>query len=120
MLPENPTRAELETFFNADRFATQAAGCCIVEGRRGHGVAEITLADFALAIACNVGEVPTVSVTSSIEFLSATRGAKLTATADCEKDGRHLAFYAVKVTDDTGRLIARVSATAYRHQPAGA
>ena len=139
MLPENPTVAELEAFFNADRFATQAAGCRIVEGRRGHGVAEMeladihrnaqgnvmggaifTLADFALAIACNVGEVPTVSVTSSIEFLSATRGAKLTATADCEKDGRHLAFYAVKVTDDTGRLIARVSATAYRHQPAGA
>ena len=136
MLPENPTVSELEDFFGADRFATQAAGCRIVEGWRGHGVAEMeltdihrnaqgnvmggaifTLADFALALASNIGEAPTVNVASSIEYLSATRGTKLIATADCEKDGRHLAFYAVKVTDDTGRLIARVSITAYRHQP---
>lgn len=137
MLPDNPTLSEIEDFFSADRFATQAAGCRIVEGWRGHGVAEMelgdihrnamggvmggaifTLADFALALASNIGEVPTVNAVTSIEYLSATRGTKLIATADCDKDGRHLAFYTVKVTDDTGRLIARASVTAYRHQPA--
>ena len=74
MLSERPTMEEMEAFFNGDQFATKAAGCRIVEGWKGHGVAEMeladihknaqgnimggaifTLADFALALASNIG-----------------------------------------------------------------
>ena len=131
MLSERPTMEEMEAFFNGDQFATKAAGCRIVEGWKGHGVAEMeladihknaqgnimggaifTLADFALAIASNIGTGPAVNAISTITYLSATRGAKLIATADCEKAGRRLAFYSVRVTDDTGKLIAKMDVTA--------
>ena len=132
-LPKNPTRAEIEAVFADDRFATQAAGCTVVEGGWGHAVCEMeladihrnamgnvmggaifTLADFALAIACNIGEAPTVSVDHSISFMRSTKGEKLIARATCEKPGTHLAFYAVEVVDDLGKLIARMTATCYR------
>ncbi|HIY82761.1 MAG TPA: PaaI family thioesterase [Candidatus Rubneribacter avistercoris] len=133
MLPDNPTREQIEEVFQNDRFATQAAGCRVVEGARGRAVAEMeltdvhrnamgnvmggavfTLADFALAIACNIGEEPTVSVDHSVSFLRATKGERLTATATCVKSGRHLAFYNVDVEDNLGKLIARMTATCYR------
>ena len=133
MLPENPTREEIEAVFAQDRFATQAAGCRVVEDMRGHAVCEMeladvhrnamgnvmggaifTLADFALAICCNIGEGPTVSVDSNISFFRATKGTKLTATATCDKPGRHLGFYTVLVEDDLGKAIAKMTATCYR------
>ncbi|WP_302391353.1 PaaI family thioesterase [Eggerthella sinensis] len=133
MLPDHPTRDEIEAVFANDRFATEAAGCRVVEGARGRAVCEMvlrdvhknamdnvmggaifTLADFALAICCNIGEEPTVSVDSSISFLRSTKGAKLTATAVCDKPGRHLGFYTVLVEDDLGKAIAKMTATCYR------
>lgn len=133
MLPDNPTREEIETVFQHDRFATVAAGCRVVSGERGRAVCDMeltdvhrnamgnvmggaifTLADFALAIACNIGEEPTVSVDHAISFLRSTNGTKLTATAACDKPGRHVAFYTVTVEDDVGKTIARMTATCYR------
>ena len=133
MLPDHPTRDEIEAVFANDRFATEAAGCRVVEGARGRAVCEMvlgdvhknamdnvmggaifTLADFALAICCNIGEEPTVSVDSSISFFRSTKGAKLTATAICDKPGRHLGFYTVLVEDDLGKVIAKMTATCYR------
>ena len=133
MLSDNPSREELDAVFQNDRFATQAAGCRIVSGERGRAVCEMeladvhrnamgnvmggaifTLADFALAICCNIGEGPTVSVDSNISFLRSTKGAKLTATAVCDKPGRHLGFYTVLVEDDLGKAIAKMTATCYR------
>lgn len=133
MLPDHPTMEEMEAFFGDDHFATQAAGCRIVEGWKGHAVAEMeladihqnaqgnvmggaifTLADFALAIASNIGSGPVVNAMSTISYLAATRGTKLTATADCERAGSHLSFYAVRVTDDEGRLIAKMDVTGYQ------
>ena len=100
MLPDNPTRDQIEAVFANDRFATQAAGCRVVEGERGRAVCEMeladihknamgnvmggaifTLADFALAVSCNIGEEPTVSVDSNISFLRATKGAKLSGVS---------------------------------------
>ena len=134
MLPEHPTMEEMEAFFSQDRYATEAAKCRIREGWKGHGVAEMdieeihmnaqgkvmggaifTLADFALAIASNIAQDPTVNLQSSIEYLKATRGTKLIATADCVKEGRRIAFYDVVVEDDLGELIAKVSIVGYRH-----
>lgn len=133
MLPETPTREEIEAVFSDDRFATEAAGCRVVSGTRGHAVCEMelvpihrnamgnimggaifTLADFALAISCNIGEAPTVSVDSSISFLRSTKGNKLIATSTCDKPGSHVSFYTVVVDDDLGKQIARMTATCYR------
>lgn len=133
MLSEDMGIEEISRHFAGDKFATQAAGCRVVEGRRGHAVCEMelsdihynamggvmggaifTLADFALAIASNLGEEPTVSVSNTIEFMSSTKGTKLTATCDADKSGRRLGFYTVDVVDDTGRHVARMCATCSR------
>ena len=133
MLSDNPTLEESEAVFANDRFATEAAGCRVVSGEHGRAVCSMeladvhrnamgnvmggaifTLADFALAICCNIGEEPTVSVDSSISFFRSTQGAALTATAVCDKPGRHLGFYTVTVEDDLGKQIAKMTATCYR------
>ncbi len=133
---EDATLEEVQERFALDRFATQACGCRVVEFARGHAVCEFdiapghlngmgsvmggaifTLADFALAVACNVGEEPTVSVSNTIEFLSAPKGTRLTAVCDADKSGASLGFYTVDVRDDLGRHVARMSATCFRRQP---
>ncbi len=133
MLPENPTLDQVADYFAGDMFATKAAGCRVVEASRGHAVCEMelrdihrnatgnvmggaifTLADFALAIASNVGEAPSVSVSNTIEYLSATKGSRLVATCEADKSGRRLGFYTVEITDDTGRRIAKMCATCAR------
>ena len=133
MLSDNPTLEEVASYFANDQFATRAAGCTVVEASRGHAVCEMklteihrnatgnvmggaifTLADFALAIACNIGESPSVSVSNTIEYFSATKGEKLIATCDVDKSGRRLGFYTIEITDNTGRRIAKMCATCAR------
>lgn len=130
---EHPTLDELKAEFSKDRFATIAAGCRILEGDKGYarcemditdthrngmdnvmGGAIFTLADFALAIASNVGQPATVSVSHSIEFFRATKGSKFIATAHCDKAGRRLAFFTVDVSDDLGKDIAKMTAVSSR------
>ena len=133
MLRENCSIEEVRELFAHDRFATDACGCRVVEAGRGHAVCEFdladvhrnaqggvmggaifTLADFALAIACNIGENPTVAVSNSIEFMSAAKGDKLIATCDADKSGRSLGFYTVCVVDDLGVKVAKMTATCFR------
>ena len=129
----NSSLQEVRDFFANDRYATEACGCEGLEASPGHAVcaftiapvhlnatgnvmggAIFTLADFALAIACNMGENPTVSVSNTIEFLSASRGTRLIATCDAHKSGRSLGFYEVDVRDDLGVAIAHMEATCFR------
>lgn len=124
---------EVRAFFADDRFATEACKAEIVEARKGYAVCEcpilpihrnamggvmggaiFTLADFALAVASNVGEAPTVSVSNSIEFIAAAKGDRLIATCEADKSGRSLGFYTVTVHDDLGRCVAKMTATCYR------
>lgn len=133
MIDENCPIEEVREMFANDHYATEACGCRVVEAERGHAVCEFdiadihknaqgnimggaifTLADFALAIACNIGENPTVSVSNTIEFLSSTRGSTLTATCSTDKSGRTLGYYTVDVVDDLGVHVARMTATCYR------
>ena len=84
MPSEDATFEEIDAYFKNDKFAAMA-GCELVDARKGHAVVEMpitdnlrnaqggvmggaifTLADFALAVACNVGEDPTVSVSNTI------------------------------------------------------
>ncbi len=133
MIPENADLETLRAFFARDRFATEACGARIVDAARGYALCEaditpvhrnamgsvmggalFTLADFALAVACNIGEEPTVSVSNTIEFLAAAKGTKLTAEARTDKSGKSLGFYTVTVRDDTGVEVARMMATCFR------
>lgn len=133
MLDENAPLENIRAFFADDHFATEACKATIVEARKGFAVCEcplerihrnalggvmggaiFTLADFALAVASNVGEAPTVSICNSIEFMTSARGEKLIATCSADKSGRSLGFYTVKITDDLGTLIAAMTATCFR------
>ena len=133
MLDENCPIEEVRALFGNDHFATEACGCRVVEASRGHAVCEFdiadihlnaqgavmggaifTLADFALAIGCNIGEQPTVSVSNTIEYLNSSKGTKLIATCNCDKSGRSLGFYTVDVVDDLGAPIAKMTATCFR------
>ena len=134
MLDENCPIEEVRELFGNDRFATEACGCRVLEASRGHAVcafdiapihlnamgnvmggAIFTLADFALAIACNMGEEPTVAVNNTIEYLNSSKGSTLIATCDADKSGRNLGFYTVEVKDDLDTPVAKMTATCFRH-----
>ena len=131
-LAADATIDEIREFFALDRFATNAL-CRIEEATKGRAVctmqitdehrnamgnvmggAVFTLADFALAVACNVGEKPTVSIESDIKYLTLARGDVLTATAVADRSGRHIGAYTVTVTDAEGATVAIMTATTYR------
>ena len=133
MLDEKCPIEEVRELFGNDRFATEACGCRVLEASRGHAVcafdiapihlnamgnvmggAIFTLADFALAIACNMGEEPTVAVNNTIEYLNSTKGSTLIATCDADKSGRNLGFYTVEVKDDLDTPVAKMTATCFR------
>ena len=133
MLDENCPIEEVRELFGNDRFATEACGCRVVEASHGHAICEFdiadthlnaqgnimggaifTLADFALAIACNIGEEPTVAVSNSIEYMNGAKGSRLIATCDVDKSGRSLGFYTVNVADELGTPIAKMTATCFR------
>lgn len=133
MLPEDIALGELKEKFALDRFATEACGAQVLEARKGYarcmfdiapvhfnaagsvmGGAIFTLADFALAIACNIGEEPTVSISNTIDFVASTKGTQLFAECNVLKSGRTVGFYEVNVTDDLGKTIARMSAVCHR------
>lgn len=118
--------------FKADIYATETTGIVIEEVAVGYakcslslnkshmnaancvmGGAIFTLADFAFAVAANAGAPLTVSVTSQISYISATKGDKLTAKANCIKAGRSTCFYEIEIKDDLDRLIAKVSTTGF-------
>ncbi len=122
---------EAREFFAGDLFATRQAGVVIEEvgedrarcsmkltgdHRNAYGGvmggAIYTLADLAFAVASNFGkENATVSMVSQANFLSMSKGEVLYADAELVKDGRSTCFYEVRVSDDTGKLIAVVSFT---------
>ncbi len=78
------------------------------------GGAIYTLADFAFAVASNVGRTAAVTLDSQITFIRSTDGNWLFAEARCEKDGRRVCCYDIRVTDDQGHLIAVVRSTGMR------
>ena len=132
MIEENLPLDEVRAIFANDRFAT-AAGCTIVEASKHHAVCQMpitelhlnaqggvmggaifTLADFALAVAANIGQADTVAIDNNIRYLSAPKGDTLIATAHMDKAGRSLAFVTVTISDNTGRDVAIMTATGFR------
>lgn len=121
-------------FFKGDRFATESGimieelepgrSVCSFEISKHHlnaegglmGGATFTLIDFAFATASSCIHRPTVAMQVSVNYLNAVKGKKLTAKAECKKDGRATCVYIVTVTDDAGRDIAHAVLTGYKVQ----
>lgn len=119
-------------FFRGDRFATESGitlddlqegkSVCSFEISGHHmnaegglmGGATFTLIDFAFATAAASIHRPTVVMQVSVSYLNAVKGKKLTATAECIKDGRTSCVYNVTVRDDTGRDIAQAVMTGFK------
>ena len=137
MIAADASLEEVADLFKGDRFAYEAAGCRVVAAAQGTATCEMpldtqhynamhnvmggaifTLADYALAIACNVGYDPTVSIASTIEFFKASKGTKLIAKATEDRSGASIAFYTIDVVDDLDTPIARMVSTVKRLRPA--
>ena len=123
---------EAREYFSNDRFATEN-GMAIDELDAEHSVCSMTLsarhrnayggvmggaiftlADFAFAALTNGRGKVTVAQQVCINYLSAVKGAKLTATARYRKDGRSSCVVNVDVVDDTGREIAQFVGTGFK------
>ena len=115
---------EARAFFAGDRFATENGAVideigehyaiCSMELTPHHlnaagrvmGGAVFMLADFAFAVASNFGHPADV-----ITFLRPSQGNTLYAKSQELRRGRTAVYYETSVTDDTGALIARVTAS---------
>ncbi len=78
------------------------------------GGAIFTLADFAFAIASNIGGADTVSLNSHIDYISPPKGKKVVAETKCIKNGKKTCLFEIVVKDEDESLIAKVITTGYR------
>jgi acyl-CoA thioesterase len=80
-----------------------------------HGGIAFSLADSAMAFACNSGSNVTVAVDNAISYPTAIRvGDELVATAHEETSSRRLAYYRVTVRRQDGEVVALFRGTVYR------
>lgn len=120
-------------FFKDDNYATGLTGIeiekaepgyakCILKLNENHrnsnqqvmGGAIFTLADFAFAVAANVGQQTTVTLSSQIEYLNTVKGCRLIAETKCLRDGRKTCVMEVTVTDELNTLVAKTMTTGIR------
>jgi acyl-CoA thioesterase len=81
----------------------------------GHGGIVFSLADSAMAFACNSGPAVTVAVDNSISYPAAVRlGDQLTAVAEQESESAKLAYYRVTVRRGDESIVALFRGTVYR------
>jgi acyl-CoA thioesterase len=80
-----------------------------------HGGVTFSLADSALAFACNTHGRVTMSIENSIAYPAAVEaGEVLTAIAEEESATNRLAFYRVEVRNGAGTVVALFRGTVYR------
>lgn len=122
--------------FAKDTYATKTTGIVIDSAEPGRAVCSLelderhtnahnavmggvifTLADFAFGIIANVGNLPTVTLNSSISYLGVAKGSRLIAEATMIKSGRSTCVSQVTVRDDLGNEVAFVTLTGFRKQP---
>ena len=119
-------------YFSKDYFAmdnkmtlealTDNGAVCAMEITERHQNAEgglmggaiLALADFTFAAAANNAHHPTVAQQVSLNFLNASKGKKLVATASCLKSGRTSCVYVISIKDDLGRDIAQAMFTGFK------
>ncbi len=79
-----------------------------------HGGAIFTLADAAFAAACNSHGIVAVAINVNISYLKAVSAGVLTAEAKEVSLNSTLGVYVIRVTSDSGELIAIFQGMAYR------
>jgi acyl-CoA thioesterase len=124
--------SDIAAFFERDRFAREN-GIRVLEARLGfartqmtveprhlnsvgivQGGALFTLADLAFAVASNSHGVVAVACQADMTFFKAIQtGATLTATAEEIARTRKLSTCLIRVTDETGELVALFKGVAY-------
>jgi acyl-CoA thioesterase len=128
-------KAQAVELFSKDIYAVNTTGvrieeagvnyakCSLVIDERHYNVnrdvmggAIFTLADYAFGVAANTGNSPTVSLSSSINFIRATKGPVLYAEAKCVKSGKSITFFEITVTDSDGNVVATVMANGFVKQ----
>ena len=131
-MPTYQSLKEAQEVFKADRFATMNGmqidelgddWCvCSMTLTENHlnayggvmGGVTFTLADFALAVTSNQIHYLSVAQQANIHYLSAPKGKRLIARSSCVKSGKTTTVINVNVSDDTGRLIAQFTGTAFK------
>ena len=109
----------IQEFLQGDKFAL-LAGVELLETASGYakarmeGGAIFTLADLAFAAATNSHARLTLSITSSINFFKAESKGYLYAEAHETFSHKRLANCEVRITNETGDLIATFNGTGYR------
>lgn len=119
-------------YFSKDYFAmdnrmtlealTEDGAVCAMEITERHQNAEgglmggaiLALADFTFAAASNNAHHPTVAQQVSLNFLNASRGKRLTASASCLKSGRTSCVYMISIKDDLDKDIAQAMFTGFK------
>lgn len=82
-----------------------------------HGAVTYALADSALAFACNTHGRVTMAIENSIGYPAAVKvGDVLTAVAVEDSATNRLAFYSVRVTNQSGTTVAMFRGTVFRTQ----
>ena len=128
----NYTLDDAQEYFKKDRFATDAgvklvalseeeseAEMVLTDAHKNAyggvmGGAIFTLADFAFATLTNNNHKLTVAQQVSINYLSAPKGDKLSATAHFVKDGKSTCVVEVMVKDNTGREVALFTGVGFK------
>ena len=131
-MPTFSSLTEAREYFSKDLFAmsnnmtldalTENGAVCCMQITERHQNAEgslmggaiLALADFTFAAAANNVHRPTVAQQVSMNFLNASRGGKLIATASCLKSGRTSCVYVISIKDDLGKDIAQATFTGFK------
>lgn len=121
-----------KAFFADDLFSTRLMGIDIEDVREDSATCSLilreehlnaagqvmggvlfTLADFAFAVAANLNQPTTVSLSCQITFLSPPQGDRLLATARRVRAGYNTCYYSVDVTDAAGGIAAVVGVSGF-------
>ena len=124
---------EIKRIFHSEEYAMKLTGVVIeqakpqkaicslgIDGRHKNsagvvmGGAIYTLADFAFAVASNVGQPFTVTLEGQMTYLRPAKSGRLTAETFCEKSGEKTCCYRVDVRDESGRQIASAKFIGFR------
>ena len=120
-------------YFKCDVFASTTTGIQIDAAQPGYakvsldieprhlnalgmvmGGAIFTMADYAFAIASNVGDETVVTINSQISYLGTAKGKRLIAEAKPLKNGRSTCVYNIDVEDELGTQVANIQVTGFK------
>ena len=126
-------KEEVLEFFSHDIYAMETTGIEILIAEKDHAKTRLkidqrhmnanntvmggciyTLADFTFALASNVDNSDTCTLSSNIIFNAPARGEYLYAESSVIKSGRTIATFEVKVTDESDKLIATATMMGFR------